>query len=261
MFGSRAERYALWALAIPSLLVLLAPVAIVVIVSFSGSEYLEFPPPTLSLRWHRAYWTDAGWRDATITSVEVAVGAAVIATIAGVAAAVALTRGGWRARTPMFATLLSPMIIPTIITAIGYYFVARWLGLAGTVVGIALGEAILALPIVIIVVLGTLNMFDRRLEQAALSLGASRWYAFRRITLPLIAPGVLSAALFAFLAAFDELLIPLFLGGTTIQTLTVRIWSGLQVQLDTTIAAVSVLFISITVVVLGIRAITMRAAE
>jgi len=256
--GSGSEGYVLWLLAGPVLAFLVVPVIIVLIVSFSGAEYLQFPPPSLSLKWHGRFWADPGWRQAAIVSLELAAMATLIATPFGAAAAIALTRGRLPGRGFLYAMLLAPMIIPTIITAIGYYFVAARLHLLGSIFGIAVGEAVLALPIVVIVITANLHGFDRRLEQAALSLGASPWYAFRRVTLPLVAPGVLSASLFAFLSAFDELLIPLFAGGIRVQTLTTRIWSGLQVELDTTIAAVSALFIGVTTAVLAISALLVR---
>jgi ABC-type spermidine/putrescine transport system permease subunit II len=245
----------IWMLATPVVVFLVAPVIIVVVVSFSGSEYLRFPPPTLSLRWHERFWTTRGWRQAALVSLQFSAVAALIATSFGVAAALALSRWRARGRGVLYALLLSPMIVPTLITAIGYYYVATRMKLVGTIVGVALGEALLALPIVVIMVSATLQSFDRRLEQAALGLGASAWYTFRRVTLPLIAPGVVAASLFAFLAAFDDLLIPLFLGGVRLEALTARIWSGLQVELDTTIAAVSTLFIAITTGVLGLSAL------
>jgi putative spermidine/putrescine transport system permease protein len=256
--GGRTERIVLWLLALPVLVFLVAPVVIVIIVSFSSSGYLQFPPPSLSLQWHQRFWTSGAWRQSTVVSLQLAAAATVLATSFGVAAATGLTRGRFAGRGLIYALLLSPTIIPTIITAIGYFFLARKLRLVGTVSGMAIGEAILALPVVVIIVTATLRGFDRRLEQAALSLGAGHWYVFRRITLPLIAPGVVSAALFAFLAAFDDLLIPLFLGGVRVQTLTVRIWSGLQVELDTTIAAVSAFFVALTSAVLGISALLTR---
>ena len=256
--GERAERVGLWLLSIPVLAFLVAPVVIVVVVSFSSSGYLQFPPPSLSLQWHHRFWTNPAWRQATVVSFQLAGVAAILATSFGLAAAIALTRGRLPGRGLIYAVLLSPMIIPTIITAIGYFFLARKLKLVGSIFGMAVGEAILALPVVVIIATATLQGFDRRLERAALSLGASHWYTFRRITLPLIAPGVVSASLFAFLAAFDDLLIPLFLGGVRVQTLTVRIWSGLQVELDTTIAAVSTFFVGVTVVVLVISSLITR---
>jgi putative spermidine/putrescine transport system permease protein len=256
--GVGFEGYVLWVLAGPVIAFLVVPVVIVLIVSFSGAEYLQFPPPSLSLKWHWRFWSDPGWRRAAVASLELATIATVIATPFGAAAAIALTRGRFPGRGLLYAMLLAPMIIPTIITAIGYYFVSARLHLLGSVFGIALGEAVLALPIVVIVMTANLHGFDKRLEQAALNLGASQWYVFRRVTLPLIAPGVMSASLFAFLSAFDELLIPLFAGGIRVQPLTTRIWSGLQVELDTTIAAVSALFIGVTTAVLAISALLVR---
>jgi putative spermidine/putrescine transport system permease protein len=157
--------------------------------------------------------------------------------------------------------LLSPLIVPTIITAIGlYFFFVRWKA-TGSVVAMALGHTVLALPVVVIIIAATLQGFDIRFEQAALSLGASRFTALRRVTLPLILPGVLSAALFAFLTSFDELLIPLFLSGVEVQTLTVRVWNSLLLEVDPTIAAVSSFLIGIAATVLGASALLRGRGE
>jgi putative spermidine/putrescine transport system permease protein len=169
-------------------------------------------------------------------------------------ASLALVRGRFRGKGAIYAVLLSPMIVPTIITAIGLYFFFVRIKATGSILAMALGHTVLALPVVIIIMAATLQGFDIRLEQAALSLGASRVTALRRITLPLILPGLLSAALFAFLTSFDELLIPLFLSGVEVQTLTVRIWNSLVLEVDPTIAAVSSFLIGVTTVVLGASA-------
>ncbi len=261
LLAGRAGTLGIWVVAGAVLVFLLAPVVIVVVVSFSSSDYLQFPPPALSFKWYRRFWSVAGWRESIIVSLRLAGVAVLLATTCGVAASVALTRGQFRGKGVVYALLLSPMIVPTIVTAIGFYFVAARLGLVGSVTAMAVGESILALPIVVIIVSAMLQGFDVRLEQAALGLGARRWYAFRRITLPLIAPSVLSAALFTFLAAFDGLLIPLFLSGVREQTLTVRIWNSLQVDLDPTIAAVSSVLIAVTIVVLGTSALLVRGEK
>src|SRR5206468_1573289 len=177
-------RVAVAALVAFVLLFLIAPVVIILIVSFSGADYLRFPPPSLSLRWYQRFFGVAAWRQAIWTSTQV-----------------------------------------------------------------------LALPVVVIIIAATLQGFDVRFEQAALSLGASRLTALRRVTLPLIMPGVLSAALFAFLTSFDELLIPLFLSGVEVQTLTVRVWNSLLLEVDPTIAAVSSFLIGVTAAVLGASAL------
>ena len=240
------------------LVFLIAPIVIILIVSFSAADYLSFPPPALSLRWYARFVGVPGWRRAIWVSVQVASLTMLFATTLGLPAALALVRGRFPGKGAVYAFLLSPAIVPTIITAMGLYFFFARLKATGSLLAMALGHTVLALPVVIIIVAATLQGFDIRLEQAALSLGASRLTALRRITLPLVAPGVLSAALFAFLTSFDELLIPLFLSGVEIQTLTVRIWNSLQLEVDPTIAAVSSFLVGFTGAVLGASAVLRR---
>jgi len=239
------------ALAGAVLLFLISPVIIILIVSFSGADYLRFPPPNLSLRWYQRFFGIAAWRQAIGVSTQVAFLTMVFATALGFLASLALVRGRFRGKGAIYAFLLSPMIVPTIITAIGLYFFFVRLKATGSILAMALGHTVLALPVVVIIIAATLQGFDVRFEQAALSLGASRFTALRRVTLPLILPGVLSAALFAFLTSFDELLIPLFLSGVEVQTLTVRVWNSLLLEVDPTIAAVSTFLIGVTTAVLG----------
>jgi putative spermidine/putrescine transport system permease protein len=249
------------AVAAAVLLFLIAPVIIILIVSFSGADYLSFPPPRLSLRWYERFLGATSWRRAIGVSAQVATLTMIFATVLGLAAALALVRGKFRGKGIIYAILLSPTIVPTIITAIAlYFFFARW-KVTGSVLAMALGHTVLALPVVVIIMAATLQGFDTRLEMAALSLGASRFLALRRITLPLIAPGVLSAALFAFLTSFDELLIPLFLSGVEVQTLTVRVWNSLLLEVDPTITAVSSFLIAVTCAVLGASAMLRRKGE
>jgi putative spermidine/putrescine transport system permease protein len=246
---------AITALAGAVLLFLIAPVIIILIVSFSGAHYLSFPPPYLSLRWYQRFLGTPSWRQAIGVSTQVALLTMLFATALGLLAALALVRGRFRGKGVIYAVLLSPLIVPTIITAIGLYFFFVRLKATGSIVAMALGHTVLALPVVVIIMAAALQGFDIRLEQAALSLGASRLTALRRITLPLILPGLLSAALFAFLTSFDELLIPLFLSGVEVQTLTVRVWNSLVLEVDPTIAAVSSFLIGVTAVVLGASAL------
>jgi len=237
------------------LVFLVAPVVIILIVSFSGADYLRFPPPSLSLRWYQRFFGIAAWRQAIWVSTQVALLTTVFATVLGFLASLALVRGRFRGKGVIYAFLLSPTIVPTIITAIGLYFFFVRLKATGSVLAMALGHTVLALPVVVIIMAATLQGFDVRFEQAALSLGASRLTALRRVTLPMIMPGVLSAALFAFLTSFDELLIPLFLSGVEAQTLTVRVWNSLLLEVDPTIAAVSSFLIGVTIAVLGASAL------
>jgi len=246
---------AITALAGAVLLFLIAPVIIILIVSFSGAHYLSFPPPYLSLRWYQRFLGTPSWRQAIGVSTQVALLTMLFATALGLLAALALVRGRFRGKGMIYAVLLSPLIVPTIITAIGLYFFFVRLKATGSILAMALGHTVLALPVVVIIMAAALQGFDLRLEHAALSLGASRLTALRRITLPLILPGLLSAALFAFLTSFDELLIPLFLSGVEVQTLTVRVWNSLVLEVDPTIAAVSSFLIGVTAVVLGASAL------
>src|SRR4029077_3011036 len=208
------------ALAGAGLVFLIAPVVIIVIVSFSGADYLSFPPPYLSLRWYQRFLGASSWRQAIWVSTQVALLTMLFATTLGLLAALALVRGRFRGKGAIYAVMLSPMIVPTVITAIGLYFFFVRLKATGSILAMALGHTVLALPVVIIIMAATLQGFDIRLEQAALSLGASRFTALRRRTPPLIVPVLPSAALFAFLTSFDELLSPLFLSGVDVQTLT-----------------------------------------
>jgi putative spermidine/putrescine transport system permease protein len=252
---------ALMALACAVLLFLIAPVVIIIIVSFSGADYLKFPPPYLSLRWYARFFGVPSWRQSIIVSTQVAGLTMVLATVLGLLASLALVRGRFRGKGTIYALLLSPLIVPTIITAIGLYFFFVRIKATGSIVAMALGHTVLALPVVVIIMAATLQGFDIRFEQAALSLGASRLTALRRITLPLIFPGLLSAALFAFLTSFDELLIPLFLSGVEVQTLTVRVWNSLVLEVDPTIAAVSSFLIGVTAAVLGVSALLRGGRE
>jgi putative spermidine/putrescine transport system permease protein len=155
--------------------------------------------------------------------------------------------------------LLAPMIIPVIITAIALYFVFAQMGLNGTVLAITIGHTIVVLPIAFVVLSSTLQGLDPRLEKAAISLGASPLAAFYHITLPLLMPGILSAGLFSFLTSFDELIIPLFLGGPATQTLAVRIWNSVVMEIEPTISAVSVFLIAMTIVVMVLASLLKRA--
>jgi putative spermidine/putrescine transport system permease protein len=234
------------------------PILVIVLLSFTAGDYLAFPPPGLSLRWHRAVLASPEWRSALDLSLRVALLATAVSTALAIMAARALVRGAFRWKRAAYGLILAPLIVPTIISAIALHFFFSGLGLIGTVTAIAIGHTILALPVATILVTGTLQGFDIRLEQAALSMGASRWTVFRRVTLPLIAPGVASAALFSFLTSFEELLVPLFVAGPFTQTLPLRIWNSLLFGLDPTVTAVSTLLIGITVAVLGAAALLRR---
>ncbi|MCC2653745.1 MAG: transporter permease [Microvirga sp.] len=231
-------------------LVLIAPIAIVCVLAFSGEGYLRFPPESFSLRWFSAFFGDGRWRQSLWSSFVIALIACAISTVLGFLAAYALVRGEFRAKKVLLSFMLMPLIVPHVITAIAMYFLTARFGLVGNVVWIGFCHAVVTLPIVLLILLSSMQSVDINLERAALSLGGSRLYVFRRIVIPLAFPGILSGALFAFLASFDELIISLFLAGVRAQTLPVRIWNSLHLELEPVIAAVSAFLIAVTGAVL-----------
>jgi len=237
--------------AIAVLAFLAVPILIIFPLALSPSEYLTFPPQGLSLRWLETVLDSADWRSSIWLSFQIAVGSTLLAVALSVLAALALVRGRFRFKQLVYALILLPMIVPNIISAIAmFFFFADSAAAFGSTVAIIIGHAVVALPIAVIILSATLQGVDGRLENAALSLGAGRYTAFRRITLPLIAPGIASACIFAFLSSFDELLIAMFMAGSTAQTLPVRIWNSVLFQLDPTIAAVSALLVVVSVIAL-----------
>ncbi|WP_235034889.1 ABC transporter permease [Roseomonas sp. 18066] len=233
------------------LLFLAAPILLVTVVSFSSAAYLTFPPPALGLRWYRAFLGSDSWLAASWLSLWVATVVVVISTSLGTLAALALARLPKAARGVVTGLILSPMIVPSIVIAIGVYYAFARYGLVGSPIGLILAHACLAMPFVVTSVTASLSGLDPRLEQAALSLGATPWGSFWQVTLPLIRPGVIVGALFAFITSFDELLVALFLSGTGAVTLPRRMWDDLRFAIDPTIAAVSTLTILLTAVLMG----------
>ena len=204
-------------------LVMLAPIVIVCVLSFSGEGYLRFPPSSFSLKWFDIFFGDTRWRQSLVSSTLIALVACVIATTVGFLAAYALVRGEMRAKKLVLSLMLAPIIVPTVITAIAMYFLTAKMGLVGNMLWIGFCHAVVALPIVLLILLAALQGVDVNLERAALSLGASRSRVFFKVVVPIALPGVMSAALFAFLASFDELVISLFLAGARAQTAVTRV--------------------------------------
>lgn len=226
---------------------LMLPLVVIVMVSFSSAQYLSFPPPGFSLQWYERFLTNSDWLASIWVSLKVAALSTAMTLILGVLASIVLVRSTFSGKSLMLALLIAPMIVPTIVTAIGIYFMMVKLGLNGTVLAIAIGHSVIVFPLMIIIISATLQDFDIRMEHAAISLGASPVTAFWRVTCPVIAPGLLTASLFAFLTSFDELIVPLFLGGPYSQTLAVRIWNSVMLEIEPTIAAVSTLLIGLAI--------------
>ncbi|WP_407151122.1 ABC transporter permease subunit [Bradyrhizobium sp. ORS 86] len=226
---------------------LVVPLIVIFPLALSGETYLQFPPQTYSMRWFENFFSRDDWVTPTITSLKVGLLATPAAILVGVPAAYAIVRGQFPGKGIITAILISPMIVPVVILAISLYAFYARVSLLGTVGGLALAHTILALPYVVVTVSAGLKGTDERLEAAALTMGASPVRAFWIITLPVLRPAILSAAFLAFLTSFDDVILALFLSGTTAKTLPVRIWEGIRFEIDPTIAAVSVMLILITI--------------
>ena len=188
--------------------------------------------------------------EATWTSLQVASITCVAATVLGTILAIVLVKGRFPGKNLIFALALSPMIIPFIITAIAIYFFYSRLHMVGTISGVVIAHTILAIPYVLVIVSAALKGFDETLERASLSLGANPLKTFLLVTLPVIKPGVISGALFAFITSFDELVVIIFIAGTHAVTLPKRMWDGIRLEIDPTIAAVASLLIIFSIVLM-----------
>ena len=242
----RPGRVLLWGVSLAVLAFLCLPVLLVIPMSFGDSTFLAFPPRALSLRWYRTYLGNPPWIWATWWSLEVGALTMAFSTVLGTAAAVALTRVSFPGKTAVNALILSPMIVPKMVFAIGIYFLYARLNLVGSVTGLVLSHTVLAVPLVVVTVTAALQGVDLRLEQAALTLGASPLRAFLRVTFPVIRAGIWSGALFAFITSFDELIVALFVTGTVYTTLPKKMWDDMLFNVTPTIAAVSSILIAVT---------------
>jgi putative spermidine/putrescine transport system permease protein len=239
---------------------LLAPLFVVVIISFSSAPFLQFPPPGLSLRWYVQLFSTPAWINALVVSVEMMVPAALLATVMGTAAAYALVRGRVPGARLIMACLMLPIIVPGMITAAALFGVYRGLGLNGTLTGLVIGHTVLNLPYVLATVSSALRVQDARLEQAASTLGAPPWATFRRITLPLILPAVMSSLLVAMILSFDELIVSLFVSSARVRPVAVQMWSNLMGDFDPTIAAIATVCFMFALLVL-IADLALRAGR
>lgn len=237
-------------------LFLVAPTMVVIPMSFSAAETFTFPPREWSMRWYERLFTSPEWTTAILNSLQVGVVAALLATVLGTAAALGVTRLGPRLRGPVTGFLLSPIIIPNILIALVIFSTFLRLGLNGTLTGIALAHTAMALPFVVITVTARLQGMDPALQRAGRSLGAGPFSVFRKITLPLALPGVLSGAVLAFVVSLDEVVIALFLQSPTSITLPVQMFNSVTIQIDPTVSAAS----SVMVVVVSIPVLLAQVA-
>ena len=236
---------------------LILPLLVIIPLSFNVEPYFTFTEGMLrldgeaySLRWYRSIVENPEWRTAIGNSFFIGIFAAAIATVLGTLAALGLNHPKFPFRELVSAFVISPMVTPVIIVAVGVFFFYSAIGLGQTHLGLILAHAMLGAPFVVITVSATLAGFDHTLLRAAASLGAGPLTAFRRIQLPIIAPGVFTGALFAFAASFDEVVIVLFLGGVDQRTIPRQMWSGIREEISPTILAIATLLIAFAILVL-----------
>ena len=230
---------------------LVLPTLIIFPISLGGADHLEFPPGSLSLRWYEEYFGDEGWSRPTIFSLEIAIVVTIVATIVGTLASLALVRGGIRGRAALNALIIAPLIVPVIIYAIAVLFWFGPLGWTGTLHGFVFAHAAVATPYVVLIVSAALYRVDPSLEMAAMSLGASRLRAIRRVTLPLALPAIIAGAVFAFLASFDDATISFFISGVTDKSLPRKMFENVEFSVSPVVAVVSVV---VTVISIGLLA-------
>lgn len=300
----RAWRGTYLAICVMIFVFLMAPIIIIIPLSFNAQPYftfskemLELKPEAYSLRWYDSlitfgmanpdaprnwafwgdFWRNAAWMQAAKNSVIIGVFATLVSTVLGTIAALGLTRPEMPYRKQITAVLISPMIVPIIISATGMFFFysavrlpvpsfsgglhIEWVRLAGSYLGIVLAHAALGIPFVIITVTATLSGFDQSLVRAAASLGANPRIAFFKVVMPLILPGVVSGALFAFVTSFDEVVAVLFIANHDQQTIPRQMWNGIREQISPAILAVATILVIISVLLLTTVELLRRRSE
>ncbi len=247
---------------------LIFPVLIIIPLSFNAEDFFTFTPKMLaldpegySLKHYRDFFTNPDWQGAMWNSIAIAPAATILATGFGTLAAIGLSQSNMPFRSAVMALLISPMIVPLIISAAGMYFFYSRIGLQGTYMGVVLAHAALGTPFVIITVTATLVGFDQSLVRAAANLGADPVTTFFKVQMPLILPGVISGALFAFITSFDEVVVVLFLGSAAQKTLPWQMFTGLREQISPTILAVATLLVAISIALLTTLELLRRRSE
>ncbi len=247
---------------------LIAPLVVIVPLSFNAVPFFTFTPEMMSLdpsgyslKWYEDFFTNLNWRGAVKNSFIIAIFATLIATTLGTIGALGLSRSAMPYKSAIMALLISPMIVPLIISAAGMYFFYSKIGLSSTHLGVILAHAALGAPFVVITVTATLAGFDQSLIRAASNLGASPTVTFFRIIVPLILPGVIAGALFAFITSFDEVVVILFVGSYEQRTIPWQMFSGIREQISPTILAVATLLILVSILLLASLELIRRRNE
>ncbi len=262
-YATTSEKFAYWGLRAfvgLVLLFLISPILAIMPLSFNSDMFFSYPMPGFSLRWYEDFFFNPRWQSALWLSGVLAILTTILSTTLGTLAALGLARGNIPFRATIMAVLISPMIVPIIISALGMFFFYAKLSLLGTLPGLVLAHTALATPFVVITVTATLSSFDRTLMRAGESLGASPSTVFFRVVMPLILPGMISGALFAFGTSFDEVIAVIFIAGPEQRTLPRQMFSGIREQISPTItAAATVLIILSTLMLVTVELLRRRS--
>jgi putative spermidine/putrescine transport system permease protein len=230
-----------WFVTIIVVLSMILPSLIVIPLSFDNEQFIEFPPKALSWINYQTFFTTSAWTDAALHTIVISTASALLATVLGTLAAIGLQRTRFRGKSVLRAAFLVPMVMPTMVLALGLYQLFASLQLLGTLYGLAFAYTLLGMPVVMLNVSAGLQSTDQTLEQAARVLGANPVRAFVSVTLPSIRSSMLSGAIFAFIIAFDEVVIADFLSGTSAATLPLQMWLGLRFEINPVIPAAATL--------------------
>ena len=249
-YATRSERlcrFAVVTFAFAVLIFLIGPLFVVFPLSVSKDPFFTFPIQEYSWRWYTDFFENPRWTQSLFNSLVAALLSTALATFFGTLAALGISRPGFPARKAVMALMISPMIMPVVIVAVGAYMFFGTLGLTNTRTGLVLAHAALSIPFVVVTVLSALSTYDSNLTRAGASLGAGPVSVFFAVTLPLILPGIVSGALLAFAVSFDEVIVALFLTGAEQRTLPVQMFSGIRDQINPTIMAAASLLTTVSI--------------
>jgi putative spermidine/putrescine transport system permease protein len=232
------------------LMFLVLPILVIIPLSFNADSFLMYPMTGWSLRWYEEVFSNPAWQRAITNSLIISPLATLLAMVLGTLAAIGLVRANFRGKALLVAVLISPMVVPVVIVAVAMYIAFAPLGLTGSYTGLVIAHAVLGVPFVVTTVTATLQGFDFNLVRAASSLGANPIVTFFKVTLPQVAPGVISGGLFAFAISFDEVVVTLFLASPGQATLPRQMFSGIRENISPAIAAVATILIIMSTLML-----------
>jgi putative spermidine/putrescine transport system permease protein len=234
----------LWVVLFLVLLFLIFPVLIIIPMSFSSSQYLQFPPPGFSLQWYEKFFISAQWTGSLMTSLQVGFITTVLALTLGVLTAMGIYKSHFKGKAVVLELFMMPMLVPAIIVGLAIYRYEVTVNVSGTVTGLVLAHTVLAIPFVIRTMLASLSGLNPNFELAALSLGANRFQTAMKVTFPIMKRAIFSSAMFAFATSFDEIVVTQFVSGVRVATLPKLMWDGLRQQLDPTITAIAAIMVT-----------------